>query len=307
MAYTTTPTIVTGDIATAAWGNTYIRNNLRFLKGEDGLVTIDAGQVIQKGADIASAAALTLGTDGNYFDVTGTTTITSISTRAAGALITLQFDGALTLTHNATTLILRRAANIATVAGDIFQFVSEGSGNWREVNPISGKTRTIILTASGGAPTNTAGCATVAKVESTTNKVNYWVLDFDTTTEENAFWVVQMPDSYDGGTITAIFVWTNAAGLTTETVVWGIKARAYADDAAIDQAWGTEVTVTDTWLAQNDVHISPVSAAVTIAGSPAGGQPVMFNVARKTASDNLTGDARLIMIKLEYTVNAYSD
>jgi hypothetical protein len=41
-----------------------------------------AGYQIQwsKGADVASATALALGTDGNYFDVTGTTTITSIGT-----------------------------------------------------------------------------------------------------------------------------------------------------------------------------------------------------------------------------------
>ena len=86
-----------------------------------------------KGADIASAAALTLGTDGSYFHVTGTTTITSISTRAAGEIVVLEFDGALTITHHATALIMRNAANAVTIAGDIFTFVSEGSGNWREI------------------------------------------------------------------------------------------------------------------------------------------------------------------------------
>ena len=35
-------------------------------------------QILAKGADIASANALALGDDGNYFDVTGTTNITSI-------------------------------------------------------------------------------------------------------------------------------------------------------------------------------------------------------------------------------------
>ena len=89
--------------------------------------TIEAG----KGADIASATALTLGTDGNLFHVTGTTTITSISTKTAGTRITLVFDGALLLTHNATTLILPNAVDLTTVAGDVLEFRSEGSGNWR--------------------------------------------------------------------------------------------------------------------------------------------------------------------------------
>ena len=174
------------------------------------------------------------------------------------------------------------------------------------VNSANAK-RTLILTAAGGAPTTTAGCSAVTQVESATNDVNYFVLDFDTATSENAFWTVQMPDNYDGSTLTARFIWTNAAGLTTQTVRWGIKARAYTDSDAIDQAWGTEVTVDDTWLAQLDVHISAATSAITPSGSPAGGQLMAFNVARKTASDNLTGDARLIAVHIEYGINAYSD
>ena len=116
-----------------------------------------------------------------------------------------------------------------------------------------------------------------------------------------------MPDSYDGGTVTARFIWTNAAGLTTETVRWGIKARGYADSDAIDQAYGAEVTVDDTWLAQGDVHISAASGAVTIGGSPAGGQWVTFRVMRDVSDGTLTGDARLLAVQIEYGINAYSD
>jgi hypothetical protein len=85
-----------------------------------------------KGADIVSAATLSLGGDGNYFDVTGTAGITAISLRQAGTLIILQFDGAVAITHNATSLRLIGATNYTTVAGDILCFISEGSGNWRE-------------------------------------------------------------------------------------------------------------------------------------------------------------------------------
>ena len=46
-----------------------------------------------KGADVASATALAVLTDGNYFDVTGTTTITSINTTGGvGTLIKLHFE-----------------------------------------------------------------------------------------------------------------------------------------------------------------------------------------------------------------------
>lgn len=167
----------------------------------------------------------------------------------------------------------------------------------------AGLTDFMVLSASGGYPTTTNGCGGPTQVETTTNKNNYWALEFDTATEENAFWPILLPKNYDGGTFTAQLYWTNASGLTTETVVFGIKGIAYADDAALDAAFGTEVTQSDTWIAQNDVHVSSVTSAITFAGTPTAGKAAIVNVARKVASDNLTGDARLLMVFLFYTVS----
>ena len=85
-----------------------------------------------KGTNIASAAAINLGAaTGDYVVITGTTTITSLGTADAGTERTLVFSGVLTLTHNATSLILPGGADIVTDVGDIATFRSEGSGNWR--------------------------------------------------------------------------------------------------------------------------------------------------------------------------------
>lgn len=86
-----------------------------------------------QGANVASAATVDLGAiaDGNYVHITGTTTITAFGTVAAGIERTVVFDGALTLTHNATSLILPGGANITTAAGDVAVVRSEGSGNWK--------------------------------------------------------------------------------------------------------------------------------------------------------------------------------
>lgn len=102
---------------------------------------IDISEIVeQKGSDVASASTLTLPAGRNYFHITGTTTITAIATRPAGEEVTLEFDGALLLTHNATSLIMLDGANVTTVAGQVFRFVSEGSGNWRQVSgPVFGK------------------------------------------------------------------------------------------------------------------------------------------------------------------------
>lgn len=83
-----------------------------------------------KGADIASSSALTIGTDGNYFDITGTTTITSINAVGIGTVIKLHFDDVLTLTHHATNLILPGSASIVTAAGDEAEFIEYAIGDW---------------------------------------------------------------------------------------------------------------------------------------------------------------------------------
>lgn len=82
-------------------------------------------------ADTASASTCDIGAvDAALQRITGTTTITSFGTVSAGIWKILRFAGALTLTHNATSLILPGAANITTAANDVGMFISLGSGNW---------------------------------------------------------------------------------------------------------------------------------------------------------------------------------
>jgi len=89
------------------------------------------GRWTDKGT-VASATTTDIGAQPEaYLTVSGTTTITGLGTIREGTIRFLKFDGALTLTYNATSLILPGAANIVTVAGDVAVFVSEGSGNWR--------------------------------------------------------------------------------------------------------------------------------------------------------------------------------
>lgn len=84
-----------------------------------------------KGSNITSASTTNIaGATGDLVDVTGTTTITALGTANAGVERTVRFTGSLTLTHNATSLILPGSANILTQNGDIARFRSLGSGNW---------------------------------------------------------------------------------------------------------------------------------------------------------------------------------
>tara|TARA_R110002020_G_scaffold26193_7_gene84576 strand:+ start:25 stop:918 length:894 start_codon:yes stop_codon:yes gene_type:complete len=102
-----------------------------------------------KGADISSATALSPGTDGNYFDVTGTTTITSIATMSPGTVVALHFDAALTFTHHSTNLALPGAANITTAANDEAILLEYDTGKWR----------CLSYTKASGAPVTASSVA----------------------------------------------------------------------------------------------------------------------------------------------------
>lgn len=224
----------------------------------------------------------------NAFDSTGAVDTTKVVTPT----------GSQTLTNKTLTAPSMTSPNVTS--GD----VNLATGLNIQVNSAD-PYRTIVIPAGSMSPTTTAGCASVATVEAGTNDVDYKVLDFDTTTVESAFTLFQMPNNWDGGTITFKPVWTAASG--SGTVCFGLKGRAYADDDAIDQAYGTEQTSTDTLITAGDVHIGPESSAITLAGTPAGGQLVQLKITRQTGSDTLGVDARLIGIRILYKIGTYSD
>lgn len=85
-----------------------------------------------EGASISAASTTDLSAaTGNRIIVTGAATITSFGTAQAGLLMRVEFDGACTLTHNATSLKLPGGANIVTAAGDVAYLCSLGGGNWK--------------------------------------------------------------------------------------------------------------------------------------------------------------------------------
>ena len=167
--------------------------------------------------------------------------------------------------------------------------------------------RTITLPAKSWAPTTTSGCASVTQVEAATNDIDYDVLDFDASSDENAYINFQMPDSWNAGTIQFRYVWTTASGGSAETVVFELSGRSFADGDAIDQAVGTAVEVSDTWQADGDIHTSSWSSAVTLAGTPAAGEWVHLEIMRDVSEDDLGGDARLIAVQLRYIQSQFGD
>lgn len=159
----------------------------------------------------------------------------------------------------------------------------------------------IFLSAAGMWPSTTSGCATNTKNEYGTNDVDMYSLDFDASTDEYAQATVWMPDDWNAGTVTAKFMWTAAS--SSGDVVWGLQGISYANDDAIDSAWGTAQTATDTLTATGDICITSATSAITLAGTPAAGEPVQLRVYRDAdaGGDTLAADAMLLGVKIYYT------
>lgn len=113
--------------------------------------------------DVASAATTDIGiVNSNFLRITGTTTITSFGTNYKGPRF-VRFGGVLTLTHNATTLILPTGANITTASGDraIITPVGNPSSGWQVLayQKADGGVLSITPVALGGTGASNANDA----------------------------------------------------------------------------------------------------------------------------------------------------
>ncbi len=165
---------------------------------------------------------------------------------------------------------------------------------------------TIWVPAPAMYPATTNGAAS-ASIDSGSENVEYKTLDFDTSTQEFACFSVRMPKSWNEGTVTFAPYWTAASG--SGGVVWALQGVALSDDDAINTAYGTEQTSTDTLITAADLHVGPTSSAITIAGSPAAADLTFFRIKRNVSdgSDTLGVDARLLGVVIFFTTDASDD
>lgn len=168
--------------------------------------------------------------------------------------------------------------------------------------------RQTLPISAGGMRTRTTTGAAAGTAETTTNKHNQVTYDFDASTQEHVqFEVTEFPKGWNLGTITAIFHWMAASG--SGDVIFGIQAVAMSDGDALDAAFGTAQEVTDTLGTANTERRSAESSAMTIAGTPAVGDRIMFQIYRKAAAagDTLAVDAKLIGVTLFFTTTLAND
>ena len=259
----------------------------------DGNVIVGDGTnwVAESGATARTSLGLTIGTNVQAYDA-GLLSIAGLTTAADKMIYTTASD---TYATTDLTSVARSILDDTTAAAILTTLAARGQGK-----------ETVWLPATAFTARSTNGAAS-GTVELATNDVMLSTFDFDTTTEEGVQFMITMPKSWNSGTVTFQAIWTAASG--SGGVAWELEGVSFANDDAMDTAFGTAVTVTDTLTTANDMHLTSESSAMTIAGSPGDDELVCLQVTRAVGngSDTLGVDAKLLGIKLYFTTNAVDD
>ena len=305
-AYTVQFKYVSGSGSSVTWSATDKGTKIIYAAGDDGtnpnIVDVGMGTVTLTGTETLTNKTLTspkIGTsilDTNGLELallTATTTAVNeftIANAAAGAGPTLSSTGDETNVdinlNPKGSGVLKSGSAAVKVAG----------------------TETIFIPAQAMFGTTTNG-ADAQAVETTATRPELKVLDFDAGTAEYAQFSIAMPKSWNLGTVTYQVFWS-PSNTNTGNCIFGLQGLSCTEGDTADAVFGTAIEVTDAGIATvEDVQMTAVSSAMTIAGSPADDDYTFFQLYRDAAdgSDTFTGDARVLGIKLFYTTDAAND
>lgn len=286
---------------------THSANTLAFAGASSGY-TFDAAPLP------ASDDGAALGASGTAFSDLFLASGAVINFNAGNATITHSADlltfnttiqtGNIELGNASDTTLARVSAGVVSIEGN--NIVTAGTAVAASDGGTIGQ-QTIYVPSGAMDPTSTAGAASSTTEELATNDVQMRYIAFDDSTQEHACFDIQMPKGWDEGTLVCQFLWYTAA--TSGDCIWAIQSVACADGDALDVAYGTAVTATDTAGTASTCRITSETGAMTVAGSPGAEELVHFKVYRDAdaAGDTMSGDAKLIGVKIHYTIDAGND
>ena len=228
-SYSAPDTTVTVNLDSGSLTSSFTAVSLAILSPSNASLPTAVGR---KGADVASASTIDLSAAaGTFVDVTGTTTITAITSERAGVVRRVRFTGALTLTHNATSLILPGGVNITTAASDSAEFVSLGSGNWfcTRYTPAAFSPPLVASQAQMEAATSNAVFATPGRMQNHPGVAKAWV-DFTGTGTVTINASHNVSSITDNGTGDYTINFTTAFSAASYSIVTGVRYDTSSGD-----------------------------------------------------------------------------
>ena len=129
------------------------------------------------------------------------------------------------------------------------------------------------------------------------------VLEFDTTTQEGAYFLSVLPDDYAAGGVTVCTHWA-AASATSGTIGWDVAFERIGDSQQDLDAdgFGSATTVTATTVPGTSGHVDIVCANVSDGAnmdSLAAGDAFRLRVRRDVTNDDAAGDAQLVAVTMK--------
>jgi hypothetical protein len=289
-------------------------NSVTFGAGDVKIIYATANDATNPDIDDATSAFVT---------ATSTTTLTNktlTSPKIGTSILDTNGNELALLTATGSAVNEITLANAATGNGPIISSTGEtnvdlnlnpkGSGVLKSGTAavkVAG-TETIWVPAQAMFGTTTNG-ADAQAVETQATRPELKVLDFDASTAEYAQFSIAMPKSWNLGTVTYQVFWS-PGNTNTDNCIFGLQGVSCTEGETADVVFGTAQEVTDAGIGTvEDVQMTSVSSAMTIAGSPADDDYTFFQLYRDAAdgSDTFTGDARVMGVKLFYTTDAAND
>jgi len=212
------------------------------------------------------------------------------------------------------TVLLAETASTTTPVGTTDSLIVDENGTMKRKTADSFAKKYIHVNIKAGAwlATITDGCtaaSTTSQIELTTNDFNLIALAFPHTAKKYATCDFELPDGYDGGTISAYVTWYSS-GTTSSGVRFGLQGVTIGNDDSLDASWGTAVEVTDSATGAAYKRLkSPVMTPITLGGTPAGGETCELRLYRDpTHGDDVLDETVYVLgVKLKIGINKHSE
>jgi len=339
---TTIGTPSDGTISAAKVENTFISGQTEITSGlvaADELLYSDGGTIKKVGLDNFVELAPTLATedaiangdyilflDGGASGNMNKEAVHDLATLFAGTGLTATnsviavdaAQGGITSVGTLSSLVIGDAGTIGSASDtDALAISAGGVVNFTQAPTVASAaiktagTETIWVPATSMVVSVNAPSAGLASIDSGDVNTTIPVLDFDGgSSDEVATFNIAFPKSWNAGTITSRFFWTNS-NANAGNVVWGLQGICVANDGALNGAMTDtgEVIQDANITTAGDVMVTSSTPAVTINGAADDGV-TFFNVFRDasdTTNDTYASDARLIGVQIFFTTDAAND
>ncbi len=248
--------------------------------------------------EAGSQAVVTYHADEDTFQLLTPTAIAPVTEVTFTNPMTTRGD-IITRDANAPTRLALGAANTV--------LHSDGTDTEWKAGPI-GK-HTVWIPAGAMRPTASNGAASLADLETTSGRPDITTLDFDQSSDQFAQWSVQLPRSFDGGTLAFTAYWTAAVAVTSpQGTTWELQCVHVGNDDTIDVAYGTAIEISSAGIATaEDMVVTSESAPVTCAGTWQDADLSYFRIGRDVSEDVMTTDSKLLGVALRFTADTMND